>query len=118
MPLHQSTPKGTQKARRLRRDQAPAEKVLWRSLRNRQLDGWKFRRQFPVGSSIVDFCCIEKKLVIEVDGGSHTSREAYDQTRTTWLEGQGFHVIRFTNTMVYDQLDAVIEEIRSVIARL
>ncbi len=118
MPLHQSTPVGTQKARNLRRDQAPAEAVLWRCLRNRQQDGLKFRRQFQVGQYIADFCCIEKMLVIEVDGGSHTGREAYDQTRTTWLEEQGFHVIRFTNTMVYDQLDAVIEEIRLVIGRL
>ena len=118
MPLHQSTPSGTQLARSLRRDQAPAELILWHYLRNRQMDGWTVRRQFPVGSFIVDICCIEKKLVIEVDGGSHTGREAYDQTRTTWLEGQGFHVIRFTNTIVYDQLDAVIEEIRVVIGKL
>lgn len=118
MPLHQSTPAGTQKARRLRRDQSPAELILWRCLRNRQLDGLKFRRQFPARLYIVDFCCIEKKLVVEVDGGSHIGKEEYDRTRTAWLEGEGFQVIRFTNTMVYDQLDAVIEEIRSTIGRL
>ena len=118
MPLHQSTPSGTQKARRLRQDQTPAETVLWRSLRNRQLEGMKFRRQFPVGKYIADFCCIEKKLVIEIDGGSHVGNEEYDRIRTVFLEEQGFHVIRFTNRMIYDQLDAVIEEIRSVIGRL
>ena len=118
MPLHQSTPSGTQKARRLRQDQTPAEVILWRCLHNRQLDGWKFRRQFSVGQYIVDFCCIDKMLVNEIDGGSHTGREAYDHARTTWLEGQGFHVIRFMNRMVYNQLDAVIEEIRSVIGKL
>ena len=118
MPLHQSTPTGTKKARKLRRDQAPAELILWRCLRNRQMDGLKFRRQFPVGKFIVDFCCIEKKLIIEVDGGSHVGKEEYDQMRTKCLEEQGFHVIRFSNRMVYDQLDAVIEEIHSAIGRL
>jgi len=118
MPLHQSTPSGTQKARRLRQDQTPAETVLWRCLRNRQLEGLKFRRQFPVGKYIADFCCIEKKLVIEIDGGSHAGNEEYDCKRTLFLQEQGFHVIRFTNRMIYDQLDAVIEEIRSVIGRL
>lgn len=78
----------------------------------------KFRRQFPVGKFIVDFCCIEKMLVIEIDGGSHVDKEEYDQKRTNFLEGQGFHVIRFSNRMVYDQLDAVIEEIRLAIRRL
>jgi len=118
MPLHQSTPKGTQNARRLRQEHTPAETVLWRCLRNRQVDSLKFRRQFPVGKFIVDFCCIEKMLVIEIDGGSHVDKEEYDQKRTNFLEGQGFHVIRFSNRMVYDQLDAVIEEIRLAIRRL
>ena len=118
MPLHQSTPSGTQKARRLRQDQTPAELILWRCLRNRQMDDLKFRRQFPVGKFIVDFCCIEKMLVIEIDGGSHVGKEEYDQKRTMFLEEQGFYVIRFTNRMVYDQLDAVIEEIRSAARRL
>lgn len=118
MPLHQSTPSGTQKARRLRQDQTPAETVLWRCLRNRQLDGMKFRRQFPVGKYIADFCCIEKRLVIEIDGGSHVGKDEYDRKRTVFLEEQGFHVIRFTNRMVYDQLDAVLEEIRSAAGRL
>ncbi|HQQ68560.1 MAG TPA: endonuclease domain-containing protein [Candidatus Cloacimonadota bacterium] len=87
-------------------------------MRNRQLEGLKFRRQFLVGKFIVDFCCIEKMLVIEIDGGSHVDKEKYDQKRTNFLEAQGFHVIRFTNRMVYDQLDAVIEEIRSAAGRL
>jgi very-short-patch-repair endonuclease len=99
MPLHQSTPSGTQKACRL-------------------LEGLKFPRQFPVGKYIADFCCIEKRLVIEIDGGSHVGKEEYDRKRTVFLEEQGFHVIRFTNKMVYDQLDAVIEEIRLAAGRL
>ena len=118
MPLHQSIPMGTQKARKLRREQAPGELILWRCLRNRQLDGLKFLRQFPVGQYIVDFCCIEKLLVIEIDGSSHVGKEEYDLKRTKCLEEQGFHVIRFTNRMVYDLLDAVVEEIRSAIGRL
>ncbi len=99
-------------ARQLRQNQTPAEKILWRSLRNRQMDGLKFKRQFPIGNYIVDFCCFEEKLIIEIDGGTHIDQVKYDLSRTAWLEGQGYRVIRFTNEMVFKQLDSVIEAIR------
>ncbi|MEN6436623.1 MAG: DUF559 domain-containing protein [Anaerolineaceae bacterium] len=60
-----------------------------------------FKRQFPIGNYITDFYCIEEKLVVEIDGGSHLEQEEYDQRRTRWLEEQGFHVIRFSNEMIY-----------------
>ena len=65
-------------ARALRKRMTDAERLLWRHLRNRELDGWKFRRQYPVGSFIVDFICVEKNLVIEVDGGPHAENEEQD----------------------------------------
>jgi very-short-patch-repair endonuclease len=100
-----------ERARELRRAQTPAEQRLWSRLRSKQLYGLKFRRQHPVGRFVVDFCCISRKLVIEIDGDSHASQEAYDQARTAWLEEQGYRVVRFTNREVTYNLDAVLEAI-------
>jgi len=71
----------------------------------------KFRRQHPIGSFIVDFYCADKRLVVEIDGDSHTDQIAYDKKRTKWLEDQGYHVIRFTNREVLNQLSAVLDNI-------
>jgi very-short-patch-repair endonuclease len=105
-------PQTTGHARTLRKSQTPAEQKLWSVLSNRQINGIKFRRQHPIGQYIVDFYCGSRRLVIEVDGGGHLDQEEYDAERTTWLERQGYHVIRFTNLEILKNLNSVIEIIR------
>jgi very-short-patch-repair endonuclease len=100
-----------QRARELRREQTPAERRLWARLRRKQLYGLRFRRQHPIGSFIVDFCCVAHKLVVEIDGHSHGAQVEYDETRTAWLEERGYKVVRFTNDQVHRHLDAVLAEI-------
>ena len=100
-----------QRAHELRMQQTPMEAVLWQQLRNRNVNGLKFRRQHAIGVYIVDFVCLQVKLVIEIDGDSHAEQEAYDNERTLYLKCRGFRVVRFTNSEVRDSLDAVIEEI-------
>jgi very-short-patch-repair endonuclease len=90
-----------------------AEQRLWWRIRDRQLGGVKFRRQEPIGKYFVDFCCVEHKLVIELDGGHHDVGDqiAYDRTRTEHLQKCGFRVLRFWNTEVMGELEAVLEAI-------
>jgi very-short-patch-repair endonuclease len=95
----------------LRNNPTEAERILWQYLRLRQLGGHKFRRQQPLGEFIVDFVCLEKRLVVEVDGGQHSSKVAYDEQRTTWLEQQGFRVLRFWNNEVLQNVEGVKEAI-------
>ncbi len=95
----------------MRHESAPAEQKLWRCLRDRQLNGLKFRRQHPLDGFIADFFCHEVGLVIEIDGDSHSHRETYDATRTKTLNRGGHVVIRFMNEDVHDFLDVVLEEI-------
>ncbi|MEG8223845.1 endonuclease domain-containing protein [Sphingomonas sp. HH69] len=97
-------------ASRLRRDMTDVERVVWGALRNRQLEGFKFRRQATVGPFVVDFLCVEAALVIELDGGQH-SDEA-DRARTEFLERRGLRVMRLWNSDVVDNFDGVIEAIR------
>ena len=99
------------RARELRTNQTSTESILWQHLRNRNLNGWKFRRQTPIGAFIVDFCCHEKWLVVEVDGDTHAERERYDANRTAWLESQGYRVIRFSNNDVKEHIDSVVVRI-------
>ncbi len=89
----------------------PPEAKLWARLRNRQLGGFKFRRQHPIGSYVVDFCCAERRLTVELDGDSHAEQEEYDKKRTSWLIEQGYQEIRFWNREVMQNLDAVLEKI-------
>jgi len=99
-------------ARRLRRDMTDAERRLWHHLRRRQLLGSRFRRQFPIGPYIVDFACLEAKLVIEVDGSQHFDATG-DVTRTDCLHERGYRVLRFWNNDVLvrtQQVLAVIHE--------
>ena len=99
-------------ARALRHDSTEAEKRLWTILRNRKLDGWKFRRQVPIDSFIVDFCCIKAQLIVELDGGQHADeKEHYDDLRTRQLKAFGFRVIRFWNSEVLKKTEGVIQEI-------
>ena len=97
------------KAQELRQRSTDAEQALWKRLRNRQLAECKFRRQVPLGKYIVDFVCFERKVVIEVDGGHHQEQVSSDAVRTTWLESQGFQVLRFWNHEVLADTEAVQE---------
>lgn len=106
-----STPEIEQAAKQLRKRSTPAEEMLWQALRNRQLNGLRFRRQHPVGRFILDFYCPSTKLVIELDGAGHTEQQEYDIARTQELEPHGYRVIRFDNQRVINDLDAVLDEI-------
>jgi len=98
-------------AQKLRKNQTDAEKMLWQHLRNRQILNCKFRRQHTIGPYVVDFICIEKGLIIEVDGSQHFDQQIYDRKRTTYFEGQGFSVLRFWNNDVLCRLESVLEKI-------
>jgi very-short-patch-repair endonuclease len=102
----------TKYAKKLRRNFTPAEAVLWRSLKARQLGGIKFRRQQPIGNFIVDFVCFEKRIVIELDGSQHAVTKSRDNDRDSWLAGNGFIVMRFWNNDVFENLDGVLAVIR------
>jgi very-short-patch-repair endonuclease len=104
----------TPRARELRQKMTDAERVLWKHLRSRQLQ-YKFRRQTPKGTYIPDFVCLEKKLVVEVDGAHHLN-SAYDKNRDTWLSEQGFRVLRFWNSDVLKNTEGVLEKIRLELA--
>lgn len=97
--------------RKLRKTMTDTEKQLWNVLRNRQVEGCKFRRQHPFEGYILDFVCLEKKLVIEIDGGQHAEQVDYDDCRTQQLITAGFSVLRFWNNEVLCQLDGVKEKI-------
>ena len=100
-------------ARNLRREMTDAEQLLWRHLRRRQIKGQKFRRQHPLGRYIVDFACLEARLIVEVNGGQHADREGQDAARTAWLEQKGYRVLRFWNNDVLGNLEAVLQVIWS-----
>jgi len=93
-----------------------AERALWKDIRRRQRLGFQFRRQYPIGPFIVDFVCLEKKLVIEVDGGQHNAQKQYDEARTSWLESRGFRVLRFWNNEVMREKEGVIQIIEDALA--
>jgi len=101
-----------------RKTPTPAEELLWQALRNRQLSGFKFRRQHTIGWFIADFVCISEKLVVEVDGGYHTPHEQrqLDEARTAYLNNVGFRVIRFTNEEVLQDSEGILAEIHRVLA--
>ena len=95
-------------ARNLRKSSTDAEKLLWKYLRNRQLNGWKLRRQHPIGPYIIDFACVEARLIIEVDGGQHAANKHEDFKRTEYLEEKGYRVLRFWNNEVLQNIEAVL----------
>ena len=98
-------------ARTLRAASADAKLRIWHQLKNRNLGGFKFRRQHSIPPYTVDFICIEQKLVVELDGGQHLEQRAYDAARTACLESKGFRVIRFWDDEALKQADSVLEEI-------
>ena len=97
-------------SKKLRRNSTETEKILWHYLRNRKFFGYKFRRQFTIGNYITDFICLEKKLVIELDGSEHLKAETiqYDKKRTEFLNKRGFKVVRFYNNDILNNIDSVL----------
>jgi lysyl-tRNA synthetase class 2 len=105
----------TPTARRLRRPPTQAETFLWQRLRNRQLGGWKFKRQFPIDRFVVDFCCPEARLIVELDGGQHGQQIENDAARTEILSAMRYLVARFWNNDVLSNIDGVLETITRTI---
>ena len=108
----------TRRARELRKQGTPAEIKLWQSLSKRQLHGFKFSRQIPIGPYFADFICRSAKLVVEVDGPSHDVQVEYDCARTELIEGQGYRVIRFSNMDVLQNLEDVLATIGQVLTEM
>ena len=100
-------------AKKLRANTTPHERILWRALRELPVEGTHVRRQAPIGPYVVDFFCPAKKLIIELDGGHHNedATAASDGERQAWLEQQGYRVIRFWNSEIASELNAVMEAI-------
>jgi len=96
-------------AKTLRKNCTDTERLLWRHLGAKHMEGHKFRRQEPIGNYIVDFVCQKKKIVIEVDGGQHSVERERDFERDKWLEGQGYKVLRFWNNEVLTNINGVLE---------
>ena len=103
-----------ERARELRKNMTDAERLLWSRLRRRQVHGWRFRRQHPIGPFIADFACPQARLVIELDGGQHALAKDEDAARSRWREQSGYRVLRFWNNDVLTQIDAVLQVIASV----
>lgn len=99
------------RARSLRKDATDAELLLWFHLRDRQLGNHKFRRQRPIGPYFADFACLEARLIVELDGGQHVDAMAYDETRTGFMEAQGYRVLRLWNNDVLMRTAVVLEQI-------
>ena len=100
-----------EQARQLRREQTPFEAILWKILRDRQLEHYKFRRQHPIPPYIADFACIANKLVIELDGRIHDLTIERDQNRDAVLKEQGWHVLRFSNSQLMRDRESVVRTI-------
>lgn len=107
----------TSLARELRQKQTEAEKTLWARLRDRQLEGVKFRRQQPIGHYVVDFASLESRIIVEIDGGQHNEREKKekDEEKTAWLKREGYHILRFWNNEILNNVDGVLEVIREAL---
>jgi len=110
-----SNPKTKNKAGELRREPTPAERKLWSVLRGNKLNGVSFRRQHAIGNYIVDFVSIKHKLIIELDGSQHLEQAEYDEERTSYLESQGYKVVRFWNHQIEKELDGVIKMLEEII---
>src|SRR5207245_1912725 len=112
---HSASDRVIRRDRRLRTEMTDAELRLWMRLRCQQIDGYRFRRQVPMGPYIVDLVCLGARLVIEIDGGQHAQVVERDNRRTAWLASRGFKVLRFWNNDVLLQTDSVLESIRAAL---
>lgn len=99
-------------AKSLRGNLTDAEQKLWYHLRAHRFMGRKFKRQKPMGRYVVDFVCLEDKLIIELDGGQHAENTGYDQVRDSWLRSEGYTVLRFWNNEMMHETESVLERIR------
>ena len=113
-----TTPEIEEAAKKLRQNLTVSESLLWEKLRNKQLNGLRFRCQHPVGNFILDFYCPSRKLVIEIDGEIHKDQNEYDNARTFKLEEYGYRVIRFSNEQVMKDLQGVLTEIKRFVFAL
>lgn len=104
-----------ERARNLRRNQTVPEGLLWSALRRGQIDGFRFRRQHPIGPYILDFACLQAKLAVEIDGPSHDQTVESDERRTAFLETKDFTVMRFSNEDVRTNLEGVVETVRAIL---
>ena len=102
----------TKHAKSLRRNSTEMEKILWNRLKSKQIEGVKFRRQQPIGNFIVDFVSFENRLVIELDGGQHAKDTRRDRDRDEFFARHGFRVLRFWNSELVEDVDAVLKVIR------
>ena len=104
------------KARTLRKNSTIHENIIWNLIRNRQLNGLKFVRQYPIGKYIVDFACRDKKIVIELDGGQHNNEFniIYDEERTKYIESLGYKVFRFWNNEIDSNIEGVYEKLLEI----
>ncbi|QTR48786.1 endonuclease domain-containing protein [Candidatus Thiothrix anitrata] len=102
-------------ARNLRKNMTTPEQQLWDTLRKRQLDGYRFRRQTPLGRYIADFVCLEARLVIELDGNHHHEQQGYDRERDHWMQQQNFQVLRFWNHEILNHPQVAIQQIRQAL---
>jgi very-short-patch-repair endonuclease len=108
--MHRVKPNQKAFANSLRNSPTDAERALWKSLRGDSLNGLRFRRQFPLGIYIVDFVCFEVRLIVEVDDGQHAD-STKDAQRDAWLKSQGFHVLRFWNNEVLQNMEGAMQVI-------
>ena len=102
-------------ARPLRRLMTDAERAMWLQLRDRRLGGFKFKRQWTIGRYVVDFCCIEQMLIVEIDGGQHG--EERDAARTAALTHAGYRLLRFWNNQVHENLEGVLTNLLAELER-
>jgi len=103
------------RARSLRRHLTPAEKILWRELRGRRFASLKFRGQYTFGPFILDFCCVQLSVVVELDGETHVGKTSVDEKRQGWLESQGWEIVRFYNHEIYESLPEVLDTIHRIL---
>lgn len=101
----------TKVAKHLRKNETDAERLIWSKLRAGQVNNLKFRRQQPIGPYIVDFACLDKKLIVEIDGGQH-NEDTVDKERDSWLTRDGYLILRFWNNDVFQNTNGVMETIR------
>jgi 2-isopropylmalate synthase len=112
---YERPPLATPRARSMRRDMTDAQRKLWFLLRDRRLDGAKFRRQAPVGPYIADFVCLRRKVIVEADGGQH-SGNARDAVRDQWLAREGYVVVRYSNIDILKNPEGVVTDLLSYLA--
>ena len=106
------------RARTLRQNMTEAERRVWRILRSEQIKGYKFRRQVPIGRYIADFVCHEARLIVEIDGGQHDRSSLQEAERNSFLQNEGYRILRFWNNEILATLDGVHETIAGELDRI